>query len=56
MKYKEILRTIAEKEGISTKQVEKEMLIALKIAGINISAKEFIETTASKLKNRLYIV
>ena len=56
MNYKEILRTIAEKEGVSPKQVEKEMITALKIVGIDTSVKEFIKTTSSGIINRLYIV
>jgi len=56
MKYKEFLHTIAKREGISSKQVEKEMRQALISAGLNCSPKDFIKNTAADVKKRLYIV
>ena len=56
MKYKEILEQIAKKEKISPAQVEKEMELALKAAGINCGVKKFLEITATAAQNRLYIV
>ena len=56
MKYKEILRRIAKKEGVSVKRVETEMRQALILAGISSSPKEFIENVSSDIKKRLYIV
>ena len=56
MNYKKILKTIAEKENLSVKEVESEMETALKLTGINCSVQEFLENTTEALKNRLYIV
>ena len=56
MNYKKILRKIAEKEHISTKEVEREMAAALKAAGITCSVKSFLENTSKSIKKRLYIV
>lgn len=39
MNYKKILKNIAEKEKISVKEVEKEMLAALRAAGYDLFGK-----------------
>lgn len=55
MNYKKILRTIAEKEGVTLKEVEREMADALKNAGISCSVKTFLENTSKNIISRLYI-
>ena len=52
MNYNKILRQIADRENISVKEVENEMRIAIKMAGLDCSPKEFIETTARLVKER----
>lgn len=52
MNYKKILREIAKKEGVSVQEVRREMNAALRTAGVNASAKHFIEKTAVALKNK----
>lgn len=56
MNYKRILKTIAEKENVSVKEVENEMAAALTSAGITCSVQEFLEKATDILKRRLYIV
>lgn len=56
MNYKKILKNIAEKEKISVKEVEKEMLVALRAAGMTCSVKVFLENTVKDINSRLYIV
>ena len=56
MNYKKILKNIAEKEKISVKVVEKEMLAALRAAGMTCSVKEFLENAVNDINSRLYIV
>ena len=56
MKYKQILKALAQKENVSKKQIEREMIAAIKSAGLNCSPKEFIEEISSSLTKRLYIV
>lgn len=56
MKYKQILRQIAHKHGITATQAHNEMALALKIAGVNMSVGKFIEVSAEKVKKRRYIV
>lgn len=53
MTYKKILKQISLQEGISVKEVEKEMKFALKQAGIDCSVKEFIYLTANNIKQRM---
>lgn len=52
MKYKKILKHLSKKENISTKEIQREMKIALMCAGIDCSVEKFIETTANLLKER----
>ncbi len=56
MKYREILKAISKKENVSINEIEREMENALALAGIECSAKEFIEKAAQSINNRLYIV
>lgn len=56
MKYREILKIISKKENVSTNEIEREMENALALAGIECSAKDFIEKIAQSLSDRLYIV
>ncbi len=56
MKYKKILRNIADKEGVTPKQVEAEMKQALKAAGIECEVEDFIKNIVTDVNNRLYIV
>ena len=50
MSYEDILKQIAIKENVSIEEVESEMKMAIKFAGLNCSVKDFIETTASLIK------
>ena len=52
MKYKKILKHLSKKENISTKEIEREMKIALMCAGIDCSVEKFIETTTNLLKEK----
>ena len=56
MKYKEILRQLAIQENVSEKEIEKEMQLAIKAAGLNTTPKEFIEKATKQVEKRLYIV
>ena len=56
MNYKKILKKIAEKEGVSAKEVERDMKAALFAAGLNCSVEEFLKAGAKMVANRLYIV
>lgn len=51
MKYKDILKTIAEKENKTCKEIEREMKRALKEAKINCSLKKFIKQTATSIRD-----
>ena len=50
MNYNEILKSIALKNSTTPEAVEREMSIALKMAGIGCSPKEFIEKTSTLIK------
>ena len=50
MNYNEILKSIALKNSTTPEVVEREMSIALKMAGISCSPKEFIEKTSTLIK------
>lgn len=52
MNYKKILRKIAKKNGVSVRDVRRELNAALRTAGVNTSAKHFIEKTANEIKSR----
>ncbi len=43
MKERDIIKQIAQQEGVSPKQVKQEMLAALRSAGLACSVDEFIE-------------
>lgn len=46
MKYKDIIKRIAQQEQVTEKEVEEDMKAALRMAGLDCSVKEFIETAA----------
>jgi len=50
MNYDNILKQLAKKENISVEEAEKEIQKALNLAGLELSAKEFVETVAKLLK------
>ena len=50
MQYKKLLRTLAEKEGISEQQLETEMQAALEAAGVICSVEEFILSAVSQVR------
>lgn len=52
MNYNRILKQIAAKENISVKEVEREMEIAIRAAGLDCSPKEFIEKTALLVRKK----
>jgi len=55
MTYNKILKQLASKEKISTKEIEQEIQFALNNAKIEYSAKEFIEEVSFYISNRRYI-
>lgn len=55
MKYSKILKELATRENCSKAQIENEMKIALKFAGIDCSPKKFIEKVASVMTSKDYI-
>lgn len=48
MKYNKIIKQLALKEGVSKKEIEKEMQRALNIAHLNYSPRKFIKIAKSK--------
>ena len=50
MKYEEILNYISIKENVSKEEIEKEMQIAIKSAGLDCSPKDFIEIMTRLVK------
>jgi len=54
MRYKEILKEIAKKEGVSEIEIEEQMKTAILMTGIKCSPKEFIKVF-SKLLTQDYI-
>ena len=53
MDYEKILKNIAEREGLSPRDVENQMALALKAAGISCSVKKFIKKVSNDVKSRL---
>ncbi len=51
MKYKEILKQLAIKENVTEKEIEKEMQLAINLAGLNCSVEEFIKTSSKLIKD-----
>jgi hypothetical protein len=54
MSYENLLLEVARLHNTSPEEVESEMKIALKQAGLNISPRDFIAITSAKAKNTLY--
>ncbi len=52
MTYNEILKHLSDKENVSVKEIENEMVTALRSAGLDCSAKEFIEKTVTLVKEK----
>lgn len=52
MNYNEILEQIASEEKVSVKEIEREMQKAIDLAGLNCSAKQFIESTANLIRRK----
>ena len=52
MRYKEILKELAFRENVSEKEIEAEMNEAIRAAGLECSAKEFIEGVVDFLKEK----
>ena len=50
MQYADILRNLAEKEGVSEEYIEREMQKALIAAGISVSVEEFIASAILQLR------
>lgn len=55
VKYEKILKQLAKKEKLTTKEVENEIQNALCSAGLDCTAKEFIEITSFFILKRRYI-
>ena len=51
MEYRDVLKTISIKEKVDIKEIELEMQKALKAAKITCSVQEFVEKTASAIKD-----
>ena len=56
MNYNDILKAIAKKYNTTPKQVETEMKLAIRSAGLNVSVQDFILKSTLQIKQRLYIV
>ncbi len=56
MTYENILREISLKENVSVEEIEREMQTAINAAGLDCTAKEFIEITSFFVNERRYIV
>ena len=52
MNYNKMLKQLALQENVSVKEIKREMQKALRCAGLNCSAKNFIKSTADSLKRR----
>lgn len=50
MNYNKILRTLAERENVSVKEIENEMRAAIHSAGLHCSIKEFIKAAVLQIK------
>lgn len=50
MKYKKIVKLIAQQHNVSTKEVDSQMRSALKESGINISPEAFIRIAVKQLE------
>ena len=42
MRYEDVLKVLAVKNGVTEKEIENEMQLALKLAGLECTVKEFI--------------
>ena len=51
MNYNNILKQISEQENISIKEIETEMQNAINLAGLDCSAKEFVEKVSKRIKD-----
>ncbi len=56
MNYRDIVKQIARQEQISEEEVEEDMKAALGMAGLDCSAREFIENAALLCQKGRYIV
>ena len=56
MNYKKILKQLATKENVPEKEIEKEMELAISLAGLDCSARKFIDVATKTIEKRLYIV
>ena len=52
MNYKKFLKKVAKKENVSQEMIEREMLLAIRSAGFDCTAKEFIEAIVKIIKER----
>ena len=50
MKYKKILKELSIKENVPIKEIENEMKVAIKAAGLNCSIKKFMKSVILLLK------
>lgn len=51
MSYKKLLNKIAKENGTTAKDVDNEMRMALKMAGLDIEPAAFISLVSTKVKN-----
>ena len=55
MRYEDVLKVLAVKNGATEKEIENEMQLALKLAGLECTAKEFINDVSFFVNKRRYI-
>lgn len=55
MKYENVLKVLALKNKVTEKEIENEMQLALELAGLDCTAKEFVEDISFFVSKRRYI-
>ena len=55
MRYEDVLKVLAVKNGVTEKEIENEMQLALKLAGLECTVKEFINDVSFFVNKRRYI-
>lgn len=56
MNYNKIISRMAKQENVTKEEIEREMKIAIALAGLDCSPKQFITKVATMVKERRYIV
>lgn len=53
MTYKELLKNVAEEYNTTSKEVEDQIKLAIKMAGYNMEPEKFIKLLTKKVKNKM---